>query len=181
MRKFYFKVIVWFAYCSRGFQLLLVAGMLLGLNSCYPFFWPFSWDEKIGDDWHFKCTRMVVNRMERDVVMTFFTGQHIWFENIGQDSTLYLDRETYISHECIPFDYLNAGVDSVVIYSKDAGRLCAWRNLEESGEGRQFFQEDSWKVRVWEEERTTNYEITFELLPADTRNQISVENDEMNA
>ena len=49
------------------------------------------------------------------------------------------------------------------------------------GKGGSSSKEDSWKVRVWEEEQTTNYEITFELLPADTRNQISVENDEMNA
>lgn len=156
---------------------IVVVGMCWGMSSCFPFSWPFPEQERGRDDWALRCSRIVVNRMGEEVVMTVFTGQNIWFQEIAQDSSWYMDRDFHIYYECVPFQVLNGGVDSVVIYSGNAERLSAWSSFEESAEGRHFFKEDAWNVRVWDEEEYTNYEMTFELLPEDIRNRETIEND----
>lgn len=138
---------------------VILIGVLLGLESCYIF-------RKPGDDTDVMCSRLIVNQLDQDVIVKVYSPFNLRVGNIEQGNNWLMEKQG-ISDEIRPFEEMNAGIDSVVIYSVDDKTLKVWRKPEQTEDKRQFFDESSWKKREWKEGNYINYEWTFELVSED--------------
>lgn len=137
----------------------ILIGILLSIESCYFFRRP-SADLDVDHSW------FIVNRLEQDIIFKVYTPFDLKVGNIKQDS-IWLMENVIIAMGVEPFEYLNAGIDSVVVYSTDGKSLKVWRKWAQTEDKRQFFDENSWKKRECKEGGYINYEWTFELVSED--------------
>lgn len=75
-----------------------------------------------------------------DVVFKIYTPFNLRVGNIKQDSMWIMQKQA-ISEEIKPFEYLNADIDSVVVYDNNGKMLKVWRKFEQIEDKRQFFDE----------------------------------------
>ncbi len=54
---------------------------------------------------------------------------------------MWIMQKQAISEEIKPFEYLNADIDSVVVYDNNGKMLKVWRKFEQIEDKRQFFDE----------------------------------------
>ncbi len=59
---------------------------------------------------------------------------------------MWIMQKQAISEEIKPFEYLNADIDSVVVYDNNGKMLKVWRKFEQIEDKRQFFDESFWKI-----------------------------------
>lgn len=145
-------------------RIWILIGMALTLNSCLLFYFANLFKD-LDEEEYIMCSRAVVNKTGQDVVLKVFSEHDTLSRNIMQDSICFIEKEYDILVDSNPFEYLNTMLDSVVVYSKSNEILRKWYKSEQAEEGVQFFKEDSWEIRIWQD--GTCYEWTFELLPED--------------
>lgn len=139
----------------------ILIGILLSIESCYLFRHP-------SDDTPVMCSRLIVNRLGQDINFKIYTPFSLSTANIKQDS-IWLMEKIAIAEEFEPFKFLNANIDSVVVYTLNGKTLNVWHKSGKNEEKQQFFNESSWKKREWEDKKYTYHEWTFELLPEDIK------------
>lgn len=127
---------------------------------------------RLSNDTPVECSRLIVNRLEQDIDLKIYSPFSLDVGNIKRDN-IWLMEKIAIVEEFEPFDFLNANIDSVVVYALDGKTLKVWRKSEQNEEGHHFFDESSHKKREWEDRKYTYYEWTFELLPEDIQGEIS--------
>ncbi|MDE5611751.1 MAG: hypothetical protein K2I90_07030 [Odoribacter sp.] len=147
-------------------RILILIGMALTLDSCLLFYFVNLFKD-LDDEEFVICSRIVINKTGQDVTLKVFSEYDTLSRNIMQDSICFLEEKYGIFVDFYPFEFLNATSDSVVVYSKSNEILRKWYKSEQAEEGVQFFKEDSWKKRAWQNGNDSCYEWTFELLPED--------------
>ncbi len=116
----------------------ILIGILLNFESCYFFQRPL-------DDTNVECSWFITNYLKMDVVFKIYTPFNLRVGNIKQDSMWIMQKQA-ISEEIKPFEYLNADIDSVVVYDNNGKMLKVWRKFEQIEDKRQFFDESFWKI-----------------------------------
>ncbi len=116
----------------------ILIGILLNFESCYFFQRPL-------DDTNVECSWFITNYLKMDVVFKIYTPFNLRVGNIKQDSMWIMQKQA-ISEEIKPFEYLNADIDSVVVYGNNGKMLKVWRKFEQIEDKRQFFDESFWKI-----------------------------------
>lgn len=111
----------------------ILIGILLNFESCYFFQRPL-------DDTNVECSWFITNYLKMDVVFKIYTPFNLRVGNIKQDSMWIMQKQA-ISEEIKPFEYLNADIDSVVVYDNNGKMLKVWRKFEQIEDKRQFFDE----------------------------------------
>ncbi len=111
----------------------ILIGILLNFESCYFFQRPL-------DDTNVECSWFITNYLKMDVVFKIYTPFNLRVGNIKQDSMWIMQKQA-ISEEIKPFEYLNADIDSVVVYGNNGKMLKVWRKFEQIEDKRQFFDE----------------------------------------
>ncbi|MDE7073889.1 MAG: hypothetical protein K2O69_02385 [Odoribacter sp.] len=134
-------------------------GILLSIESCY-FFRRSSFDTNVAYSW------LIINQQEQEVIFKVYSQSDVEVKNMKQDS-VWLMRRQIMSETIEPFEFLNATIDSIGVYSIDDKVLKMWYPSERFEEGIQFFKEESWKKEECGERNYLCYEWTFELLPED--------------
>lgn len=140
---------------------VIFIGIFLKLESCYVF-------HKPDDDTDIMCSRLIVNHLNQNIILKVYSPFDLRSGNIGQDSSWLMEKQGF-SDEIRPFDEMNTGIDSIVVYSVDGKILKAWRKFQKTENKRQFFDESSWKKREWKGGNYINYEWTFELVTEDLK------------
>lgn len=141
------------------FKIFSVIGIMLILSSCYFFRRPTS-------DTSLQYFRLIVNQMDKDIILKAFGEFDHRVQIIEQDSSWLMERNG-ISQELKPFEYMNLALDSVVVYSVEGVTLKVWRKSEQSEEGKHFFNENSWQKKEWKEGIFPFQAWIFKLVPED--------------
>ena len=139
----------------------ILIGILLSIESCY-FFRRSPEDDPVRHYW------FIVNRLEQDIIFKVYTPSRLDVGNIQQDS-IWLMEDVIIAMGVEPFEYLNAGTDSIGVYALDGKTLKVWRKSEQNEDKRPFFYAPFWQKREWKEYGCIYYGWTFELLPEDIK------------
>ena len=136
---------------------IIIISIGIGLQSCWLFQRPF--------DMNVKYSQLILNQSGQDIILKIFGKSDNRVQHIGLDSC-WLMRERPYSEDVNPFVEMNH-LDSIVMCSAEDNILKVWRNSEKTQKGKQFFNEDFWEKKEWEEGKYIYREWTFEILPED--------------
>ena len=119
-----------------------------------------------------RCKWIIKNCTEDSLLVTESTFNHFAQPlMLLNDSSILINYEAFTKNEKKDFFQgiynLNTIDDSVVITNMRGETVKIWKESRRNDPNKQFFNEDFWEKKEWEEGRYIYREWTFEILPED--------------